>query len=127
MTLVLDSSAVPMLAGHRARPQELRRRGEWPPIIPAAVLVEALTGDHRRDSHENRLLRMCLVEPVDEALVRSAAKLRTATGSRSPSAVDAIVVAQADRVGGAVVLTSDPGDLQALAHYTRNVVRISTG
>lgn len=117
-----------MLAGRRARLQEVRRRGEWPPIVPAAVLTEALTGDHRRDFHENRLLRVCVVEPVDEDLARDAALLRTAVaGSRIPSAVDAIVAAQADRVGGAVVLTTDPGDLRALARHTRNVIRVSTG
>lgn len=128
MTLILDSGGVSMLAGHRARLQEVRRRGEWPPVVPAAVLAEALTGDHRRDFHENRLLRLCIVKPVDEDLARDAAALRTAvTGSRIPSAVDAIVAAQADRMGGAVILTTDPKDLRDLARYTRNVVRISTG
>lgn len=128
MTLVLDSGGVSMLAGHRARLEVVRKRGEWPPIVPSAVLTEALTGDHRRDFHANRLLRVCLVEPVDEDLARDAAVLRTATGSsRIPSAVDAIVVAQADRVGGATVLTSDPKDLRALARHTRHTVRISTG
>jgi len=117
-----------MLAEHRARLEVLRKRGEWPPIVPAAVLTEALTGDHRRDFHTNRLLRICLVEPVDEDLARDAAVLRTSTGSsRVPSAVDAIVVALADRVGGATVLTSDPRDLLALARHTRHTVRISAG
>lgn len=115
-----------MLARHRARLHEVRRRGEWPPIVPTAVLVESLTGDHRRDFHANRFLRTCVIKPVDEDLARHAALLRTAAGgSRGPSAVDAIVVAQADRVGGAVVLTSDPKDLQALAHHTKNRVWIS--
>jgi len=117
-----------MLAGNRARLDALRHRGEWPPVVPAAVLVEALTGDHRRDFHENRLLRLCLVEAVDDDLARSAASLRTATRrSRPPSAVDAIVVAQADRVGGATVLTSDPDDLRALACHTTHPVRIASG
>ncbi len=117
-----------MLAGHRARLTVLRERGEWPPIIPAVVLTEALTGDHRRDFHANRLLRTCLVRPVDEDLARDAAVLRTAVGTSSnPSAVDAIVVAQADRAGGATVLTSDPADLRALALHATHTVRISTG
>ncbi len=117
-----------MLAGNRARLQEVRRRGEWPPIVPSVVLAEALTGDHRRDFHENRLLRVCLVEPVDEDLARDAALLRTAVaGSRISSAMNAIVAAQADRVGGAVVLTTDPGDLRALAGRRKNEVRVSTG
>lgn len=128
MTLVLDAGGVSMLAGSRARLQEIRRRGEWPPIVPSVVLAEALTGDDRRDFHQNRLLRVCIVEPVDEDLARDAALLRTAVAaSRAPSAVDAVVAAQADRVGGAVVLTTDPGDLQALARHTKNVVRVSAG
>lgn len=128
MTLVLDSGAISMLAGHRARLQEMRRRGEWPPVVPAPALVEALTGDHRRDFHENHLLRLCVVEPADEALARHAAFLRTAVApTGTPSAVDAMVVAQADRLGGAIVLTTDPDELQALAQHTSNVVRVSTG
>lgn len=128
MTLVLDSGGVSMLVGHRARLQEIRRRREWPPLVPSAVLVEALTGDHRRDFHENRLLRACIVHPVDEELARDAAVLRTsAAATRTASAVDAIVVAEADRAGGGVVLTSDPNDLRALAQHTRNVVRVSAG
>jgi predicted nucleic acid-binding protein len=128
VTLVLDSGGVSMLAGNRARLHEVRQRGEWPPIVPAAVLVEALTGDHRRDFHENRLLHVCIIEPVDEDLARDAALLRTAgAGRRVPSAVDAIVAAQADRMGGAVILTTDPGDLRALARHTKNVIRVSTG
>lgn len=114
------------MAGNRARWQELRRRGEWPPIVPAAVLTEALTGDHRRDFHENRLLRVCEVDPVDEHLARDAARLRTRVGgSDVPSAVDAIVVAKADRLGGATVLTGDPLDLRKLASHATNRVRIS--
>jgi predicted nucleic acid-binding protein len=128
VTLVLDAGGVSMLAGHRARLQEVRNRGEWPPIVPAVVLAEALTGDHRRDFHENRLLRLCLVEPVGADVARDAARLRTvATGPNAPSAVDAIVVAHADRAGGAVVLTTDPADLRALAAHTRHPVRVATG
>jgi hypothetical protein len=36
---------------------ELRRRGLWPPQVPAAVLAESLAGDHRRDCHPSRRLR----------------------------------------------------------------------
>ena len=59
MTLVLDAGGVSALAGKRARLMELRRRGLWPAQVPAVVLAEALTGDHRRDFHPNRLLRAC--------------------------------------------------------------------
>lgn len=124
MTIVLDSGGLSVLAGNRARLAELRRRGEWPAVLPAVVLTEALTGDHRRDFHENRLLRTCDIRPVDELLAREAAALRfkAATESR-PSAVDALVAATADALGGATVLTGDVGDLRALAqHATHHVV-----
>lgn len=125
MTLVLDSGGVTTLAGNRARLEELRRRGEWPPVVPSVVLVEALTGDHRRDFHENRLLRLCDIEPADEDIARKAARLRAAVGgARVPSAVDAIVAATAERAGGATVLTS-ARDLRALARHTTHPLRIS--
>lgn len=127
MTLVLDSHGVTSLAGDRARLAELRNRGQWPPLVPTVVLTEALTGDHRRDYHENRLLRTCAIEAVDEALAREAAALRAQVKARRiPSAVDAIVVAVADQAGGAIVLSSDPGDLRALTRHTRNPVRIES-
>jgi predicted nucleic acid-binding protein len=126
MTIVLDSGGLSMLAANRARLAELRRRGEWPAVLPAVVLTEALTGDHRRDFHENRLLRSCDIRPVDELLAREAAALRfkAATESR-PSAVDALVAAVADVLGGATVLTGNVGDLRALAQHTTHDVVIS--
>jgi len=104
---------------------ELRNRGEWPPLVPTVVLTEALSGDHRRDYHENRLLRTCDLQTVDEDLARQAAALRAQIKARRiPSAVDAIVVAAADQAGGGIVLSSDAGDLRALARHARNPVRI---
>ena len=112
MTLVLDSGGVTALAGQRARLAELRRRDLWPAVVPTAVLTEALTGDHRMDFHENRLLQMCVVREVTEAIARDAAALRTATGrAAAVSAVDAIVAAVAALVSDPVVLTTDPRDL----------------
>lgn len=127
MTLILDSHGVTRLAGDRARLAELRNRGEWPPLVPTVVLTEALSGDHRRDYHENRLLRTCDVRPVDEVLARQAASLRAQVQARRiPSATDAIVVAVADQAGGGTVLSSDPADLRALARHTHNPVRIES-
>ena len=126
MSLVLDAHGLTTLARNRARLDALRRRGEWPAVVPAVVLAEALTGDPRRDFHENRLLRTCDVRPVDEDLARAGAALRHAvTGRRVPSATDAIVVALADAIGGATVLTSDPGDLRALARHAANEVHVA--
>ena len=126
MTIVLDAHGLTALAAKRAYLEELRRRGEWPAIVPSVVLTEALTGDHRRDYHENRLLRTCDVRSVDELVARAAAVLRTRVGGRRPpSAVDAVVVAMADAAGGATVLSGDPGDLHALAGHATNHVRAS--
>lgn len=109
----------------RARLKELRRRGLWPGQVPTVVLTEALTGDHRRDFHVNRLLRACQVRDVDETQAREAARLRTATHRAGAiSAVDAIVAALAGSKPDAVVLTSDPLDLTALAEHTTSPVSI---
>ena len=125
MTLVLDSGGISMLVHHPEHVEALRRKGEWPALVPAVVLTEALTGDHRRDFHENRLLRTCDIRTTDEAVSRRAAALRTAVGdARSPSAVDAIVVALADEVGGATVLTGDVDDIRALARHTAHEIRV---
>lgn len=126
MTLVLDSGGISALAGQRARLLELRSRGLWPPLVPAVVLAEALTGDHRKDFHANRLLRTCLVRDVDEHHAREAARLRTATGRASTiSAVDAVVVAFAGSRPEPLVLTSDPADLTALADHASRPITIA--
>jgi hypothetical protein len=126
MTLVLDAHGLTSLAANRARLEELRRRGEWPAIVPSVVLTEALIGDHRRDYHENRVLRTCDIWPVDEMLARAAAALRSrAVTRRRPSAVDAVVVAAADQAGGGTVLSSDPSDLRALARHADHQVKIA--
>jgi predicted nucleic acid-binding protein len=128
MTLVLDAGGVSSLAGQRARLAELRRRGLWPAQVTAVVLAEALTGDHRRDFHVNRLLRACQVRDVTQQQAREAARLRTATGRAATiSAADAIVAAFASTCTDPVVLTSDPRDLSALAEHATRPVIIARG
>jgi predicted nucleic acid-binding protein len=126
VTLILDRGGVSALAGQRARLAELRRRGLWPPQVPAIVLTEALTGDHRRDFHEDRLLGMCQVRPVTEELARVGAQLRGATPRPgSIAATDAVVAALAISFTDSIVLTSDPADLSALlANHDVTVVRV---
>ena len=125
MTLVLDAGGVSALAGQRARLMELRRRGLWPAQVPSVVLAEALTGDHRRDFHANRLLRASQVRDVTEPQAREAARLRTATGRAAEiSAADAIVAAFASACPDPVVLTSDPKDLTALSEYVVRPVAV---
>lgn len=118
MTLVLDSGAVTALSRNVAAVQKWLAAGHWPPVVSAAVLTECLTGDHRRDFHANRFIRRCTIIPVNELIARHAASLRTASRRAETSAVDAMVAATADQAGGAIVLTSDPDDLAALAEGT---------
>lgn len=127
MTLILDSGGVSALAGQRGRLAELRRRGEWPPQVPAVVLTESLTGDHRRDLHAIQLIRMCQVRDVGEPLAHEAASMRTRTGRAATiSAVDAIVAALATAYPAPVVLTSDPDDLRALAETSDIPVAVAS-
>lgn len=125
MTLVLDSGGVSSLATNRVRVTELRRRHGWPALVPAVVLVESLTGDHRRDHAVNRLLRTCVIVGVDEHLGREAARLRTLSGrAGSISAVDAVVAALAVRRPDPVVVTGDAADLAALVSHAGTPVTI---
>jgi 4-aminobutyrate aminotransferase-like enzyme len=59
--LVLDSGAVSRLAERTreaaALMRALREEGLWPPIVPAAVLVECLQGQSGRDAAANRFLK----------------------------------------------------------------------
>ncbi len=90
------------------------------------MLVEVLTGDHRRDFHENHLLRMCQIRPVEEQTGRDAARMRTASGrAEDISATDAIVAAYAVSLGDSVILTSDPTDLTDLVTTQSVPVTIS--
>lgn len=124
MSTVLDSGGVSVLATDRALVDALVRRGEWPPQVPAVVVTEALTGDPRRDHATNRILSMSLVRDVDQTLSRRAAYLRTrASQRRRISVVDAVVVALAESMDDPQVLTSDPGDVAALADQAERTIR----
>jgi hypothetical protein len=95
-----------------------RESGLWPPIVPSVVLVECLQGHAGRDANANRFLKTCEIEEaIPESLARRAALLRRL--ARRGSAVDALVVASAEP--GGTVLTSDPGDLEALAAHADDV------
>jgi len=120
--VVLDSGAVTRLAERSGQAlawiQALQGEGYWPPRVPAAVLVESLQGHAGRDAPTNRFLKVCeILEAIPESLARRAALLRRR--ARRGSAVDALVVAFAEP--GGKVLTSDPGDLEALAAHADGV------
>lgn len=121
--LVLDSGGVSRLA--ERSPQAvalilaLREEGLWPPLVPSIVLVECLQGHPGRDVLANRFLKTCdVVAEIGEPLARRAALLRRL--ARRGSAVDALVIALAEP--GGTVLTSDPGDLGALAQFAHDVL-----
>jgi hypothetical protein len=120
--LILDSGAVTRLS-ERSRDaaallRALREEGLWPPVVPTVVLVECLQGHAGRDAAANRFLKTCdVMEDLPPAVARRAAFFRTR--ARKGSAVDAIVVACAEP--GATVLTSDAGDLEALAAHAQRV------
>ena len=120
--VVLDSGGVTWLADSSVRARELVRSlgkaGLWPARVPSAVLVECLTGHTGRDVSVNRLINACVVvEELPLGLARRAALLRAA--ARRGSAVDAIVVAMAEP--GGTVVTSDAGDIGALAAQAADV------
>ena len=120
--LVLDSGGVSRLA-ERSRQVAaliiaLREQDLWPPLVPSVVLIECLQGHSGRDALANRFLKTCdIVEEISEPLARRAALLRKQ--ARRGSAVDALVIALAEP--GGTVLTSDLGDLGALAQHAHDV------
>jgi hypothetical protein len=121
--LILDSGGVSRLAERSPQAMALilalREENLWPPLVPSIVLVECLHGHPGRDALTNRFLKTCdILEEVGEPLARRAALLRRL--ARRGSAVDALVVALAEP--GGTVLTSDLGDLGALAQYAHDVV-----
>lgn len=121
--LVLDSGGLSRLSQRNRRAAALiaalRAEGLWPPVVPSVVLAESTGGTARTDANINRLLKSCEVDPVVfEAKARRAGELRAR--ARRGSAIDALVVAFAEP--GSTVMTSDPGDLVALAAYAAQVI-----
>jgi hypothetical protein len=121
--LVLDSGALSKL-GQRSRRaaailEALRTEGLWPPVVPTVVLAESTSGSPRTDTHVNRLLKTCDIDPIiPEATARRAGYLRAR--AQRGSAVDALLVAIAEP--GGTVMTGDPDGLEALAAFTDGVV-----
>lgn len=120
--LVLDSGGVSRLARRSQDAAALimvfARQGLWPPLVPTVVLVECLSGRPQYDAVTNRFLKTCdIAEELPDHLARRAGALRAS--AQRGSAVDALVVAMAEPAGS--VLTSDTGDLRALAAHADDV------
>lgn len=128
--VVLDTEALSVLASPKERGLSARRAQavlqaaslrNVPVRTSTAVMVEACRG-RSRDAAVNRVLNRGVdALPVDRGTARVAARLLDSAGLDSDSAIDAIVVATAVRLGGALVLTSDPEDLGRLAMDHPNV------
>jgi predicted nucleic acid-binding protein len=121
--LVLDSGGLSRLSARTKTAVSLirafRAQELWPPVVPTMVLVESLHGDPRRDANTHRFLKMCIIDPsASESTARRAAELRRL--ARAGSAVDALVVAIAER--GGTVLTGDRADIEALAAHADGVM-----
>jgi predicted nucleic acid-binding protein len=88
--------------------------------IPSVVIAETVRGS-AKDASVNRVIKAVgKVAAVDEDTGRVAGALLGA--ARSTSTIDALVVASVIELGGGVVLTGDPDDLQPLADGHPEVV-----
>jgi hypothetical protein len=125
---VIDSGALTALIGRSA---DAALRLTWVLLhsgdirIPSAVLVECTTGDGARDAEVNRILGIleaagAVLDTADEPTARRAGRLRFR--ARTDDGIDALVAACAAGDGSpAVVLTSDPDDLERLLAREPNV------
>jgi predicted nucleic acid-binding protein len=136
LALILDSEALYALADPRNDPERHSRvraamrsaaRRREPVRVPSAVLVEVYRG-HGYDEPIDRELGRAFARVITTGarIARHAGHLLADVGRGSESAVDALVVATAVRLGGGLVVTHDPDDLEVLAanHPAVRVARI---
>ena len=129
--LILGSEALSALARPRRSPQRhlqvraaLRsatRRG-YAVRVPSAVLVELYRGSGLDEPIDQELRRgYARVVTTGLRIARIAGHLLSRTGRGSDVAIDALVVATTIRLGGGMILTHDPDDLDLLAADHPNV------
>ena len=125
---VLDSGGLTALVGGSRRAREwlrwvIEHDGEI--CVPTPILVESTTGDGARDAEVNRILGVLeraatVLRAPDESTARRAGRLRYI--AKTDDGIDALVAAAAIGDGSpAVVLTSDPDDLDRLLQNDRQV------
>lgn len=121
--LILDSGAVIALSRHDQRARAVLAaawEGGVEVSIPSVVVAETVHGG-ARDAPVNRVIASVgEVSSIDESTSRLAGALLGA--ARSSSTLDALVVASAVWLGGGVMLTGDPGDLEPLARPHPEIV-----
>jgi len=125
--LILDSEAISRLARDKWTTAETGDVHAFltaaidrmaPVRVPAAVLAEQYRGvgfDQQVDSLLSRYKDTIKIVDTDRELARFVGNLLARHGRGSQDHVDATVVATAARLGGGVILTSDQGDVAALA------------
>lgn len=128
--VVLDAGAVSALANAAGSPEAAKRAqavltsaARQGALIrtPAAALAEVYRGN-RADAAVNRVLRSAaLAVNTTPRIARIAGGLLSRHHPPSVSAVDALVIATAIRLGGALVATHAPDDLRTLATDHPNV------
>ena len=129
--LIFDTEALSALARPRSDPRRHERvraalrsaeRRNVPVRVPSAVLVELYRGSGTDEAIDHVLgRRFARVVTTGVRIARIAGHLLAAAGRDSELAIDALVVATAIRLGGGLVLTHDPGDLELLAADHPNV------
>jgi predicted nucleic acid-binding protein len=129
--LILDAEALSALARPRTDAQRHERvraalgsakRRNHPVRVPSAVLVELYRGAGTDEAIDHVLGRgFARVVTTGVRIARIAGHLLAAAGRDSDLAVDALVVATAVRLGGGLILTHDPADLELLAVDHPNV------
>jgi hypothetical protein len=115
--IAIDRNDRRMWAIHHLAVEEGRRI-----IIPSVVIAQAWR-DARRQVTLGRFLRSCEIEPIGLEVSKAAGVLCGRTGSAD--VVDATVVVIALSLG-AIVFTSDPGDLGKLISNSASRLVIRT-
>jgi hypothetical protein len=120
---VLDGAGARRLAERTSRSlaliEALRGTDLWPPIVPAIVLADCLSGDVEQDAPVQALLQTCdIVTELPRSVCERAAWLRTAAG-RGPAS-DGVAVAMAEP-GGAVLTSGRRIDVEAMALFADGV------
>lgn len=128
--LILDTRAVEVLADRRADPVAARNlrdllawaaRQDVPVRIPTAVLAEAYRGTGADVGVDRLLNNGVRAITVGRAAARIAGALRHRDALDSCHTVDALVVAAALRLGGGIIATGDPDDIESLSRDHPNV------
>jgi predicted nucleic acid-binding protein len=129
--LILDSEALSALA--RPRQSPLRHQGVRAALrsaerrgievrVPSAVLLELYRGGGTDEPIDRELGRgYARVVTTGLRIARIAGHLLAEAGRGSELAIDALVVATTIRLGGGLILTHDPDDLELLATNYHNV------